>query len=88
MLNDYGKYIDTNHPEMIKLRQAYHNRTLDNYEEYAKSQYRKTKRDAALCNKVNDGIKNGYYSNVAKAQAVANMLQPVMPGLDSEQNLE
>ena len=82
MLNDYGKYIDTDHPEMAKLRQRYHDRTLDNYEGYAKSQFRKTNRDKALFEKVADGIKNNRYSNPEKARAVANALQPIMP--DSE----
>lgn len=78
MLNDYGKFIDEDHTEMKKLRQAYHDRCLSNYEEYAKSQYRSTKRDQGIAKKITDNIKLGKYSNEALAQAVVNMLQPVM----------
>jgi hypothetical protein len=74
LLNDYGKYIQTNHPEMVKLRKLYHDRNLSNYEGYARSQYRKTNRDKALYNKVIDGIKNRYYTDNDRAQAVANLL--------------
>lgn len=78
MLSDYGKYIDENHTEMKKLRQAYHDRCLSNYEDYAKSKYRSTTRDNSLANKVSENIKLGKYSNEALAKAVVNMLQPVI----------
>lgn len=78
MLSDYGKLIDEDHTEMKKLRQAYHDRCLSNYEEYAKSQYRNTNRDQGIAKKITDNIKLGKYSNEALAQAVVNMLQPVM----------
>jgi hypothetical protein len=78
MLSDYGKYIDEDHSEMKKLRQAYHDRCLNNYEDYAKSQYRNATRDAGLGKKISENIKLGKYSNEALAQAVVNMLQPVI----------
>jgi hypothetical protein len=78
MLSNYGKYIHSNHPEMKKLRQAYHDKALKNYSEYAKSQYRSTNRDKALADKVSSNLKSNRYTDQALAQAVINILQPVL----------
>lgn len=81
MLNDYGKYIDKDHKELVALRQRYHDKTLDNYGDFANdpSQQSKTKRRAALLKKVENGIKEKKYTDLGKAQAIANRLQPSMP---------
>lgn len=79
MLVDYGKYIDSEHPEMVKLYRAYHDKCLSNYEDYAKGLLtgRSENRDAALASKVSNNLAASKYSDPNKAQAVINLLQPV-----------
>lgn len=79
ILNDYGKYIDTEHPEIVKLYRAYHDKCLSNYEDYAKGLLtsRSENRDAALANKVSNNLAANKYTDPNKAQAVINLLQPV-----------
>lgn len=80
MLNNYGKGIDEQHDEMKKLRQRYHDSTLDSYDAYCRNpQHRRANRDAAILNKIQRSIKDKKYSDLAKAEAVANRLQPSMP---------
>jgi hypothetical protein len=82
MLNNYGKYIDKDHPRLKKLWQMYNDKTISNYMEYAKSMYRNPNRDKQLIEKIK--ANQGNYSDSQMVVAVMTLLQ----GASSIQDLE
>lgn len=82
MLNNYGKYIDKEHPKLKELWQMYNDKTISNYMEYAKSAYRTPNRDRMLAQKVKDNKAN--YSDAAQVQVLLTLLEPVLPETKEE----
>jgi hypothetical protein len=77
MLNNYGKYIDKDHPIMKELWQMYNDKTVHNYMEYAKNATRNKNRDVGIADKIRSNLAS--YSDKNFALAVLNLLEPVVP---------
>lgn len=78
-LNNYGKYIDTEHKVLKDLRQKYMDKTAANYMEYAKGAFRNVRRDAELSAKIKKNFDDGKYSDAAFVQAILTLLEPRIP---------
>lgn len=82
MLNNYGKYIDKDHPAMQELWQMYNDKTVQNYMDYAKNATRNRNRDLGIAKKIRDNL--GSYSDRNLALSVLNFLEPIVPIEDQE----
>ena len=83
MLNNYGKYIEKDHPKLKELWQMYNDKTIVNYMEYAKSAFRNSTRDKQLADKVKINIEN--YSDKNLVQALLTLLEPAIPETKPEE---
>lgn len=77
-LNNFGTFIDTNHEEMISLRQRFHTKCVKNYEKRSLNFDRTdTNRDSGIANKMRQNLAEGRYSHLDKnyVESIANRLE-------------
>lgn len=85
MLNDYGKGIHKDHPELKKAYEKYYAKQADNYMEYAKSMVRNPNRDTAIANKVR---RNADKYGPETTQAILNLLEANKPSQEGSDEQE
>jgi hypothetical protein len=87
MLNNFGKYIDKDHPKLKDAWQKYNDKTIANYMEYAKDLTKRSQvRDEGFISKIKQNMDK--YSDKNFAQAVLNLLEPKMPPSEPEKKQE
>lgn len=77
-LNNFGQFIDTEHEEMVALRQQFHAKCVKNYEKRSLNTDRTdTNRDPGIANKMRQNLAEGRYNHLDKnyVESIANRLE-------------